>query len=102
LAYTNIKHNMDFYLGSRYMAKRPLNEDESVMAKSFFLLDGSINKTFDKFNVEISAQNILNIKWKEAVFYDASRLKNEVLAVDDVHFTPGTPRYIKAAVIYNF
>ncbi|PCI03653.1 MAG: hypothetical protein COB81_03540 [Flavobacteriaceae bacterium] len=102
LSYTNKKYQMEFYIGGRYMAERPLSEDESVMAKSYSLLDGSINKTFDKFNVAISAQNILNIKWKEAVFYDASRLKNEVLAVDDIHFTPGTPRYVKLAVSYNF
>ena len=102
VVYTYEKQKMEFYLGSRYMAKRPLNEDESVMGNDYFLLDASINKTFRNFNVEISAQNILNIKWKEAVFYDASRLKNEVLAVDDVHFTPGTPRYVKAALTYNF
>ncbi|MBL4746593.1 MAG: TonB-dependent receptor [Flavobacteriaceae bacterium] len=100
--YTNKKYQTSLYLGSRFMAKRPLIEDRSVMAKSYFLLDGSITKEFNKFSVEIAAQNILNIKWKEAVFYDASQLKNEVLAVDDIHFTPGTPRYIKLAVSYNF
>lgn len=102
IVYRNNKHKLDLYLGSRYMEKRPLTEDQTVMAKSYFLLDGSINKTFDKFNVEVSAQNILNVKWKEAVFYDSSQLKNEVLAVDDIHFTPGTPRYLKVAVSYKF
>ncbi len=102
IVYTYAKHKMEFYLGSRYMAKRPLNEDESILAKDYFILDASINKIFHNFKIEVSAQNLFNIKWKEAVFYDTSRLKNEVLAVDDVHFTPGTPRYIKAALSYNF
>ncbi|PCH76355.1 MAG: TonB-dependent receptor [Flavobacteriaceae bacterium] len=100
--YTLEKQKMEFYLGSRYMAKRPLTEDESVTGKDYFLLDASITKSFNDFKVAVSAQNLLNIKWKEAVFYDASRLKNEVLAVDDIHFTPGTPRYVKVALSYNF
>lgn len=93
---------LDLYLGARYMAKRPLIEDESVFAKKYFLMDASINKTFNKINVGLSAQNLFNIKWKEAVFYDASRLKNEVVGVDDIHFTPGTPRYVKFFISYNF
>ena len=93
---------LDLYLGLRYMAKRPLIEDESVFAKDYFLMDTSIHKTFDKVQIGLSVQNILNVKWKEAVFYDASKLKNEVEPVDDIHFTPGTPRYIKASISYNF
>lgn len=96
------KKNLDLYLGTRYMAERPLNEDESVMAESYFLTDATIQYTLNKIQLGFSVQNIFNNKWKEAVFYDASRLQNEVNPVDDIHFTPGTPRFVKVSVRYNF
>ena len=99
------KHSngLNLYLGAKFMGERPLNEDESVMEKDYFLLDASIHKTFKNIEIGLSVQNLFNIKWKEAVFYDASRLKNEVLdGVEDVHFTPGTPRYVKGSISYNF
>jgi len=93
---------LDLYLGARYMAKRPLIEDESIMADSYFLLYASVNYTLRKIQFGFSAQNVLNVKWMEAVFYDASKLKNQTQAVDDFHFTPGTPRYIKGSISYSF
>jgi outer membrane receptor for ferrienterochelin and colicin len=93
---------LDLYLGVRYMAERPLTEDESVFADRYFLMDGSINYTLQKFQFGVSVQNILNVRWMEAVFYDASQLKNESEPVDDFHFTPGTPRYIKGSLSYSF
>jgi len=93
---------LDLYLGTRYMAQRPLIEDESIVADSYFLLDASINYTLKKIQFGFSALNLLNVKWMEAVFYDTSKLKNEMQGVDDFHFTPGTPRYIKGSISYSF
>lgn len=84
------------------MAKRPLTEDESVFAKDYFLMDASILKKYKNIEVEFSIQNMFNVKWKEAIFYDASRLNNEVEPVEDIHFTPGIPRYVKGSISYNF
>jgi outer membrane receptor protein involved in Fe transport len=84
------------------MEKRPLVEDESVMAEEYFLLDASINYTYKKFRFGVSVQNIMNKRWMEAVFYDASRLQEEPEGVDDFHFTPGTPRYFKGSITYSF
>lgn len=96
------KENLDFYFGTRYMAKRPLTEDESVKAKSYFLADATIQYTLNNIQLGFSIQNIFDTQWKEAVFYDASRLNNETEPADDIHFTPGTPRYIKLSIGYNF
>ena len=92
----------DFYVGGRYMAERPLTEDESVIADAYFLLDASVTYGLKKFKFNVSAQNILNTKWMEAVFYDASRLQNEVAPQDDFHFTPGTPLFFKGSISYSF
>jgi hypothetical protein len=47
-------------------------------------------------------QNLLNSKWKEAQFATESRLDGEVAAIEEIHFTPGTPRAIKLILAYNF
>ena len=93
---------LDLYLGVRYMAERPVIEDESVFADSYFLMDASVNYTLKGFQFGLSVQNIFNVRWMEAVFYDASKLKTESEAVDDFHFTPGSPRYIKGSLSYSF
>lgn len=93
---------LDLYLGLRYMAERPAIEDESVFADSYFLMDASVNYTLKGFQFGLSVQNIFNVRWMEAVFYDASKLKTESEAVDDFHFTPGSPRYIKGSLSYSF
>ena len=93
---------IEAYVGMRYMGIRPLIEDESIIADPYFLLDASLNYTYKNLTVGFSAQNILNTKWMEAVFYDASRLRQELQPVDDFHFTPGTPLFIKASLTYSF
>ena len=95
-------YGLDFLLSYRYLAKRVLVEDESVQADAYFLLDASINYKIKRFEIGLTAQNILNEKWQEAVFYDSSRLSNETEAVDDFHFTPGTPLFIKSSITYSF
>jgi len=98
----NHKSGLDLYVGTRFMAKRPLVEDESIMADEYFLLDASINYTYKKFRFGVSVQNIMNKEWMEAIFYDESRLQGEPTGVEDYHFTPGTPRYFKGSITYSF
>lgn len=86
----------------RYMGERPATEDGSVIAKSYFIMDAVVKYTQRKYELGISAENILNTKWVEAQFYDQSRLKNEVAPVYDFHNTPGTPFYLKGCVSYFF
>lgn len=94
---------LSIYVGGRFMARRPLVEDESVWADEYFLLDANINYAFKNgIQLGVSVQNILNERWMEAVFYDDSRLQHETEAVGDFHFTPGTPRFIKGSITYSF
>lgn len=79
----------------RYIKNRPANEDNSVVAKGYFLLDASINYTQPKYEIGISVENMLNVKWNEAQFATESRLQNEPNAVTELNFTPGTPFFAK-------
>ena len=47
-------------------------------------------------------ENIFDVDWNEAQFSTESRLRNESQAVDELHFTPGTPRYVRANVRCRF
>ncbi|AXT63040.1 TonB-dependent receptor [Aquimarina sp. AD10] len=86
----------------RYLAERPLLEDESVSADAYFLGDFVMNYTKPKYEIGLSIENIFNQDWVEAIFYDASQLQGEAAPVDDFHFTPGTPFSAKLSLTYFF
>ncbi len=86
----------------RYLAERPLVEDESVDADAYFLLDAVVSYTRPSYEIGLSIDNILDQEWVEAVFYDSSRLQNEPQPVDDFHFTPGNPFLAKLSFTYFF
>ncbi|MEJ1242231.1 TonB-dependent receptor [Chryseolinea sp. T2] len=86
----------------RYMADRPANEDNTVVAKGYFILDAQLNYALKKSTFGISIQNVLNRKWKETQFDTESRLKNEIQPVEEIHFTPGTPFFAKASWTFFF
>jgi outer membrane receptor protein involved in Fe transport len=80
------------------MDDRAANEDNSVIAQGYFLLDASLNYTRKRFEISFSAQNLLDQAWNEAQFDTESRLRNEVNPVSEIHFTPGTPFFAKAGI----
>ena len=86
----------------RYLKSRPANEDNSIVAKGYAIADLNLNYTYDKVTFGLSIENILNSKWNETQFATESRLKNESASVEEIHFTPGTPFFIKGKVTYTF
>ena len=86
----------------RYMANRAANEDYSLVAKGYFLLDGVLAYTQKSYQISLSGENLLNTVWKETQFATESRLKNELKPVEEIHFTPGTPLNIKATIALFF
>src|SRR5690606_39668180 len=61
----------------RYMGDRPANEDNSIKAKGYFVVDAAVNYTMPRWEAGIAIQNLLNTKWKETQFDTESRLQNE-------------------------
>jgi len=86
----------------RFITDRPANEDNSIIAKGYTLLDGSINYTQSKYEIGLAFENILNVKWNEAQFATESRLMNEPAPVSELNFTPGTPFFarLKLAIFF--
>ncbi|WP_461085145.1 TonB-dependent receptor [Spirosoma flavus] len=84
----------------RYMANRPANEDNSIVAKGYFVTDLQANYTKPHYAIGLSVQNLLNTRWKETQFDTESRLKGEAGPVDEIHFTPGTPFFARLSVTF--
>lgn len=86
----------------RYMANRPANEDNSIVAKGYFVTDAQINYSKKRYNIGLSVQNLLNTRWKETQFDTESRLKGESQPVEEIHFTPGTPFFARLSCTLFF
>jgi hypothetical protein len=86
----------------RYLNHRPANEDNSIVAEGYFVTDMNVNYTYKKMNFGIAIENLFNTAWNETQFATESRLQNESQSVEEIHFTPGTPFFIKAKIAFTF
>jgi hypothetical protein len=86
----------------RYMGNRAAIEDKSIIAQGYFLTDIVLNYQMKSFQFGISVENLLDTQWKEAQFATESKLREETSPVNEIHFTPGTPRFVKVSFGYSF
>lgn len=86
----------------RYMGDRPANEDNSTVAKGYFVTDAVVSYERKRFAIGISAQNLFDVRWKETQFDTESKLRNETTPVSEIHFTPGTPFFFKTQLSFFF
>ena len=86
----------------RFIKDRPANEDNSIIAQGYFLLDANINYNLRNVGFGLAVENILNSEWNEAQFATESRLLNEPASVEELHFTPGMPFFLKGSLSYQF
>ncbi|UFH53645.1 TonB-dependent receptor [Spirosoma sp. KNUC1025] len=84
----------------RYLADRPANEDNSIVANGYFVTDMQANYAKRAYTIGLSVQNLFNTRWKETQFATESRLKGESAPVDEIHFTPGTPFFARLSLTY--
>lgn len=86
----------------RHLGDRAANEDNTVIAKGYTVCDVVLNYSVRKFEFGLQAQNIFNTEWNEAQFDTESRLRNEATPVSEIHFTPGTPFFVKLTAMFKF
>ncbi|WP_353777841.1 TonB-dependent receptor [Winogradskyella sp. 3972H.M.0a.05] len=100
----NFKHDSGFYSSAnvRYIKDRPANEDNSIVAEGYIVVDLNAGYRLEQFDFGIQVQNLFDTEWNETQFATESRLQNEADSVEEIHFTPGTPFFIKGSVQYNF
>ena len=86
----------------RHLGDRPANEDGSLIAEGYTLIDAVLRWQLGKVELSLSAENILDQDWKEAQFETESRLQGEAASVTEIHFTPGAPRFVRLGAAYHF
>jgi outer membrane cobalamin receptor len=102
------RNGFDVGLRYRYLGDRPANEDNSLNADGYFLIDAIVNWSPEMrhktapLSLFLTVQNLLNASWKEAQFETTSRLYDEPEAITEIHFTPGTPFFVKGGVEVRF
>ncbi|MEM9820637.1 MAG: TonB-dependent receptor plug domain-containing protein [Bacteroidota bacterium] len=86
----------------RYMHERPANEDNSIEAEPYFILDLNANYQWKDITIGFAIENLFDAAWNETQFATESRLDFEPDPVTEIHFTPGTPFFIKGQFTYQF
>jgi outer membrane receptor protein involved in Fe transport len=96
------KNGFSGSLRYRFIDSRPANETNTVQASGYLLADAILSYRIKQFEITLSSENIFNSEWREAQFDTESRLKNEVNPISEIHYTPGSPRNVKAGVTFHF
>jgi hypothetical protein len=97
-----LKNGFHGSLRYRLIGNRPANETYSVTAEGYFITDIVLGYTWKKIEFMLSAENIFDQEWREAQFDTQSRLQTESDPVSEIHYTPGTPRFLKAGISVHF
>ncbi|WP_051155477.1 TonB-dependent receptor [Winogradskyella psychrotolerans] len=86
----------------RYLDDRAANEDNSIVAEGYMVTDFNVNYRLQNITFGLAIENLFDVDWNETQFATESRLQNEAQSVEEIHFTPGTPFFIKGTVSYRF
>ena len=86
----------------RYVNDRPANEDNSIVAEGYFVTDMNLNYSIKNWTLGLIVENLFDTEWNETQFATESRLFNEAQSFEEIHFTPGTPFYIRGKISVNF
>lgn len=86
----------------RILGDRPANEDYSITAPGYEVVDATVGYTWRNYSIDLIAENVFDVAWNETQFATESRLQNEVSAVEEIHFTPGTPRAVRLKLGWRF
>lgn len=90
-------------LKARYLHDRPAVEDNSIVAKGYLIMDFNLGYKHKQVSWSLAIENLLNSDWEETQFATQSRLAGEgPEGLEEIHFTPGTPFFLKASVAYEF
>ncbi|MEH0152971.1 TonB-dependent receptor plug domain-containing protein [Limibacter armeniacum] len=86
----------------RYISDRPANEDNTIVAEGYTVVDTNLGYQFKHFDLGLKIQNLFDVEWKETQFATESRLFNETSSVEEIHYTPGIPFCATAMLRYKF
>ena len=86
----------------RHIGDRPANEDGSITAEGYTVVDFSGAYQRGAWRLNLGVENALDAMWNEAQFDTESRLRDEEEPVSEIHFTPGNPLNMRLGVSLLF
>lgn len=89
-------------LSYRYIKDRPANEDNSIVAEGYFVTDFNLNYSHDNWTFGLIVENLFDTEWNETQFATESRLFSEPSSVEEIHFTPGAPFFLRGKISVRF
>lgn len=101
LSFTDIG-NFTGGISYRYIKDRPANEDNSIVALGYFITDLNVNYNWNNWTFGVIVENLFDQEWNETQFATESRLLNEPTSFEEIHFTPGTPFYLRGKISVTF
>lgn len=87
---------------TRWLGNRPANEDYSLTADGYCIVDLTAAYTWKKFTFGLAADNLFDTKWKEAQFATETLIPGDSQPITDICFTPGTPFCLRGYVSVTF
>ncbi len=101
-ASVDVTSNLFASMQVRHIDDRPGNEDNSIIAEGYTVVDLNSNYSVENWTIGFQIQNLFDVEWNETQFATETRLLNETDPVDEIHFTPGSPFFIRGIVSYKF
>ncbi len=92
----------DVSLRYRHIGDRPANEDGSVTAEGYTVVNLGLSYSYGPFQYFVVVENLFDVDWNEAQFDTESRLRDETESVSEIHFTPGNPLNLQAGISFQF
>lgn len=89
-------------LNYRFIDDRPANEDNSIVAEGYFVTDLNLNYNWKEWQLSVIVENLFDTEWNETQFATESRLSFENAPVEEIHFTPGTPFFMRLRISRYF
>ncbi|MDE6285607.1 MAG: TonB-dependent receptor, partial [Muribaculaceae bacterium] len=89
-------------INCRWLSNRPANEDYSLTARGYFIVDLNASYTWRKITLGAAIDNLFNTKWREAQFATETMIPGDSEPVTDICFTPGTPFFLRGFVSFRF
>jgi len=92
-----------------YLGVRNLTEDHTIKAPSWLVFDLTeryllpVKLPYGHLEGIFYVQNLFDTQWEQATFAFTSRLPGEPPGgVQDIHFVPGNPRFVKGGLAWYF
>lgn len=89
-------------INARHLGDRPANENKSIIAEGYTVVDANLGYKWKNIDFGVQVENVFDTEWNETQFATETRLSNETSPVEEIHFTPGVPLFVRGSISFKF